>query len=134
MEDIKNKEDISPSTEVRLFTSTMKKTSKVHPNERRLHCVSVRLNKKELEKIEELRGRYRRGEWLRMVSLSKLPPLIPEINKDVWIMLGEISQKLNRLIVHLDSKTCDSPLTKTEAFAVKKQLHELRLSLITSRP
>lgn len=127
-------ERLSPSKQVSIIKDTLRNRPKAHADELRLYCVSVRLNKKELKKIEELRGCYRRGEWLRMVSLSKPPPLIPEINKDVWIMLGEISQKLNRLIVHLDSKSSNSPLTKTEAFAVQKQLHELRLLLIASHP
>ncbi|EOV9606461.1 hypothetical protein AAHV29_23100 [Klebsiella variicola subsp. variicola] len=105
---------------------------KTHSDELRLYCVSVRFNKKELEKVEKLRGHYRKSEWLRLVSLSELPPIIPEINKDAWRMLGEISQKINRLLVHLDSKSNDSPLTKTEAFAVKKLLHEFRVSLIAS--
>lgn len=127
-------ESSSSPKQVSTIQEPIKHIPKAHSDELRLYCVSVRLNKKELEKVEELRGRYRKGEWLRMASLSKLPPMIPEVNKDVWIRLGEISQKLNRLIVHLDTKSSHSPLTKTEAFAVKKQLHELRLSLIASHP
>ncbi|EEU7621061.1 hypothetical protein HEE16_004392, partial [Salmonella enterica] len=46
--------------------------------------------------------------------------------------LGEISQKLNKIVAHLDSKSQGSSLTKTELFVVKRQISELRLNLITA--
>jgi len=69
-----------------------------------------------------------------MASLQKLPPTIPAINLEVWQSLSDISQKLNRLIIHLDTKSSNSELTKTEIFAVKKQIKELRSCLTGSDP
>ncbi|ACT12652.1 MULTISPECIES: hypothetical protein [Pectobacterium] len=97
----------------------------------RSHCISVRLNNKELALLNERRGRHRKGEWLRMAFLHNLPVIIPAINLDTWKNLGEISQKLNRLVTHLDNKGNDSSLSQTELFAVKRQISELRTNLIT---
>ncbi|MDE8754345.1 hypothetical protein PZA22_07520 [Pectobacterium polaris] len=97
----------------------------------RIHCVSVRLNNEELSLLNESRGSHRKGEWLRMAFLHNLPSVIPSINLEAWKTLGEISQKLNRLVVHLDNKGIDSSLSQTELFAVKRQIAELRQHLIT---
>lgn len=103
------------------------------PNELlRIHCVSVRFNKKELETLNRNRGDKTKGEWLRLTSLNRLPPVIPSINLEAWKSLSDISQKLNRLISHLDTKSSNSELTKTEIFAVKKQIKELRSCLTAS--
>lgn len=106
--------------------------SKKMPNEAlRSYCVSVRLNFEELQILEIKRGSYKKGEWLRMASLQKIPPIIPAINLNAWIALSEISQKLNRIATHIDCKSKDSQLTHTELFAVKRQLEELRTNLLS---
>ncbi|RKO81203.1 hypothetical protein C5E04_10340 [Pectobacterium parmentieri] len=97
----------------------------------RSHCISVRLNNEELSLLNERRGSHRKGEWLRMAFLHNLPAVIPSINLEAWKTLGEISQKLNRLVAHLDSKSNDSSLSQTELFAVKRQISELRQHLLT---
>ncbi|EFO3079327.1 hypothetical protein DQ245_25415 [Escherichia coli] len=106
--------------------------AKLSYNQLRSHCVSVRLNDEELTLLNEKRGRHRKGEWLRLSLLNKLPAVVPAINFEAWKTLGEISQKLNKLVAHLDSKSYESPLTQTELFAVKRQVSELRLHLITA--
>ncbi|KHT24553.1 hypothetical protein RC95_03245 [Pectobacterium brasiliense] len=97
----------------------------------RQHCISVRLNDEELQLLNAKRGSHRKGEWLRMAFLHNLPPVIPPVNLEAWKTLGEISQKLNKLVVHLDDKSAGSSLTQTELFAVKRQISELRTNLIT---
>lgn len=106
--------------------------AKLSYNQLRSHCVSVRLNDEELTLLNEKRGRHRKGEWLRLSLLNKLPAVVPAINFEAWKTLGEISQKLNKLVAHLNSKSFESPLTQTELFAVKRQVSELRLHLITA--
>ncbi len=98
----------------------------------RTHCVSVRLNNTELSKLNSLRGHYAKGEWLRMAFLQKLPMNVPPVNIETWKTLGEINQKLNRIALHIDSKSKDSQLTHTELFAVKRQLEELRQHLLNA--
>ncbi|MDV0648413.1 hypothetical protein RZP13_02830 [Klebsiella quasipneumoniae subsp. similipneumoniae] len=92
----------------------------------RIHCVSVRFNKEELAILNKNRGDKSKGEWLRLTSLDRLPPVVPAINVEAWKSQSNISQKLNRLISHLDAKSSNSELAKTEIFAVKKQIKELR--------
>ena len=98
----------------------------------RSYCVSVRLNIEELQLLNIKRGSYKKGEWLRMASLQRLPPAIPAINTKAWKALTEISQKLNRIAAHIDGKSKDSHLTHTELFAVKRQLEELRQHLLNA--
>ena len=100
------------------------------PQTLRTHCVSVRLNNAELQHLNTKRGSTSKGEWLRMALLQKLQTIVPPVNIDTWKTLGEINQKLNRIALHIDSKSKDSQLTHTELFAVKRQLKELRHSLL----
>lgn len=102
------------------------------PQTLRTHCVSVRLNNAELQLLNTKRGSTSKGEWLRMASLQKLPTIVPPINLNAWKTLGEINQKLNRIVFHIDSKSADSKLTNTELFAVRRQLKELRQNLISA--
>ncbi|EBE8786114.1 ATP-binding protein [Salmonella enterica] len=107
-------------------------TDKLTEKEIRHHCISVRLNEEELILLDRKRGQYKKGEWLRMASLNKLPPVLPEINREAWIKLGSLSQDLNHLLSHLDSKSPDSELTRTELFALRRQIKTLRVHLIPS--
>ncbi|CNE66064.1 putative ATP/GTP-binding protein [Yersinia enterocolitica] len=106
-------------------------SSKIPIEAVRSYCVSVRLNVEELQLLNIKRGSYKKGEWLRMASLQKLPPIIPAINTEAWGALSDISQKLNRIAAHIDGKSKDSQLTHTELFAVKRQLQELRRNLLS---
>ena len=96
----------------------------------RQHCISVRLNKEELQFLNEKRENIIKVEWLRKSFLNTTPTLIPPINLDAWKELGKISQNLNKLNIHLDNKSDGSCLTNTELFAVRRQISELRLHLI----
>ena len=107
-------------------------TDKLPDNEIRSHCISVRLNEEELIILDSKRGQYKKGEWLRIASLNKLPPVLPEINREAWVKLGNLSQDLNHLLNHLDSKSPDSELTRTELFALRRQIKTLRDHLIPS--
>ncbi|HFZ1112445.1 TPA: hypothetical protein ACIJTU_001339 [Citrobacter koseri] len=98
----------------------------------RTHCISVRLNQDELQLLNTKRGDKNKGEWLRLAFLEKLPVAVPAINIEAWKSLSEISQKLNKLVAHLDNKSQGSSLTQTELFAVKRQISELRMKLITA--
>ena len=68
----------------------------------RQHCVSVRLNAAELTLLDESRGRYQRGEWMRMAGIGKLPPSIPEINLKVWASLAQVASNLNQYQVAIN--------------------------------
>ena len=125
--DINNHNDIT-----RLSRRGKFHTDKLPPDEIRSHCVSVRLNEEELIILDSKRGQYKKGEWLRMASLNKLPPVLPEINREAWITLGSLSQDLNFLLNHLVKKSPDSEITRTELFALRRQIKTLRDQLIPS--
>ncbi|ECK4891273.1 hypothetical protein OOM75_002766 [Salmonella enterica] len=93
-------------------------------------CISVRLNQSELELLNNRRGKHKKGEWLRLTFLNHTPTNIPLVNVEAWKMLSDISQKLNRIAIHIDGKSKDSKLTHTELFAVKRLLAELRNNLL----
>jgi len=123
------KKNLSP----KIVSHLKKAPEKKHINDLiRYHCVSVRLNNFELSKLNTLRGNRAKGEWLRMASLQKLPTIVPTVNIDTWKTLGEINQKLNRIGLHIDSKSEDSKLTHTELFAVKRLIKELRQNLLNT--
>lgn len=107
-------------------------SDKLPRHEIRNHCISVRLNEKELNTLNDKRGEYKKGEWLRMASLNTFPPVLPEINREAWVMLGKLAQELNQLLAHLEKKQSDSELTRTELFAVRRQIKALREHLIPS--
>ena len=86
----------------------------------------------ELSILEEKRGSYKKGEWLRMASLNRLPLVLPEINKSAWVELGRLSQDLNRLLTYLDGKSPDSDPTLTEMHVIKRQVQTLRTLLLPS--
>jgi len=125
--------EIKITSEIDLSRSSRRgkfRTNKIPTEALRSYCVSVRLNVEELQILEIKRGSYKKGEWLRMASLQKMPPIIPTINLKAWKALSEISQKLNRIATHIDSKSKESQLTHTELFVVKRLLEELRYNLI----
>lgn len=105
-------------------------TDKLPQHEIRTHCISVRLNEEELNILNNKRGEYKKGEWLRMASLNTLPPVLPEINRAAWVELGRLAQDLNHLLKLLDNKSPDSELTRTELFAVRRQIKTLREHLM----
>lgn len=98
----------------------------------RIHCISVRFNNSELNKLEHERKGYAKGEWLRMCFMKNQPVVVPEINRVAWKMFGEINHRLNVIVNHLNAKQSCNPLTKTELFAVKRQISELRSRLLTT--
>lgn len=65
-------------------------------NERRNHCVSVRLNKNELNLLDARRSNFERGEWLRMAAIDQLPCFIPAVNREAWIELARLAANLNQ--------------------------------------
>lgn len=98
----------------------------------RIHCVSVRLNNSELNTLDHERKQYAKAEWLRMCFMKNQPFVVPEINRAAWKTFGEINHRLNEIVNHLNAKQSYSPLTKTELFAVKRQISELRSRLLTT--
>lgn len=64
--------------------------------DKRGHCVSVRLNRGELAQLDGVRGRFQRGQWLRMAALDQLPPVVPALNVKAWAELARLAGNLNQ--------------------------------------
>ena len=64
--------------------------------DKRGHCVSVRLNRGELAQLDGVRGRFQRGQWLRMAALDQLPPMVPVVNAQAWAELARLAANLNQ--------------------------------------
>lgn len=98
----------------------------------RNYCLSVRFNDKELTRLNEKRGHYHKGKWLRLSLINTHPVVVPAINIEAWKALSDLSQKLNKIVTHLDNKSSGSQLTQAELFAVKRQIADFRLHLFTA--
>ncbi len=92
--------------------------------ERRGHCVSVRVNAGELATLDARRGVYQRGEWLRMAALDKLPPVIPAINTEAWSELARAAANLNQIAKALNASE------KVDRGGLRDQLAQFRAALI----
>lgn len=84
--------------------STEKKRSRrgpvpLSPEEKRNHTVSVRLNPAELEWLDAGRAinGMQRGEYLRVAALGKLPPVVPQVNREAWVKLARAAANLNQI-------------------------------------
>jgi hypothetical protein len=95
--------------------------------EKRVHCVSVRLSPIELAELDAHRGKYQRGEALRMAALVSLPTPISKLDKDAWIALGKSANNLNQLTRSLNSKEV------IEVFQIREILAEFRTALLTAK-
>ena len=76
--------------------------------DKRSHCVSVRLNDRELALLDGQRGRFQRGEWLRVAALDQLPPTVPEINVRAWAELARLAANLNQAQAAINSGDCNN--------------------------
>ena len=72
-------------------------------SQKRLHCVSMRLTLDELSLLDSKRGELQRGEWLRCALLDRLPPIIPELNKQAWLQLSRAASNLNQVAAHMNA-------------------------------
>jgi hypothetical protein len=96
--------------------------------ERRGHCVSVRLNAAELQQLDAVRGPFQRGEWLRMAALDRLPPTVPEINREAWTDLARAAGNLNQITRHLnEGGTADTEAIRAELAAFRAMLIGVQL-------
>lgn len=71
-------------------------------HDKRQHCVSVRMNSDELDRLNMLRGRVRRGTYLRLLFNDSLPASVPEVNQQAYSELARAASNLNQLAHHLN--------------------------------
>jgi hypothetical protein len=102
-------------------------------NDRRTHCVSVRLNPAELAQLDAKRGRLARGEWLRAAALHHLPPAPPgPVAVAQWQQLARVGANLNQLAAAINSARL-SGAALPDLDAIRAVLVDLRNGLIGAR-
>jgi hypothetical protein len=99
--------------------------------DKREHCVSVRLNSAELAWLDGARSlvRMQRGEYLRHASISKLPPTIPQINREAWASLARVAGNLNQYQHRLNEGTASGHPPEIIQ-ALTELVQELRAQLL----
>ena len=97
--------------------------------DKRGHTVSVRLNDAELAQLDSQRGtvQMQRGEYLRAAALHRLPPTLPELNREAWAALARTAANLNQIAHRLNAGDA-LPLTE-----VREALDALRSDLIGAK-
>lgn len=98
----------------------------------RTHCVSVRLNDNELQKLDNQRGRMARGEYLRCAALDELPPTIPALNQQAWVELSKAAGNLNQIAKKLNSIE-NADLLDTDIKLIMLELAEFRTRLLKAQ-
>jgi hypothetical protein len=93
----------------------------------RNHCISVRVSDDELARLNAERGHRQRGAYLRDRWLAApLPPLVPEVNRQVWQALARSAANLNQLAAAYHRG--DIP----ELSAIRQELAAFRTALLGS--
>lgn len=101
--------------------------------DKRGHCVSVRLNVRELTQLDVQRGRSQRGEWLRMAALDQLAPTVPEANVHAWAELARLAANLNQAQAAINRGDADSHKVKLLE-ALREAVAALRRELVGVLP
>lgn len=92
--------------------------------DKRTHCISVRMNSNELSRLNVLRGRIRRGTYLRMLFNDSVPVMVPEFNREAYSQLARSASNLNQIAHQLN---IDGHIEVQEAL---NALRDFRLKLL----
>jgi hypothetical protein len=103
--------------------------------ELRTHTVSVRLNRPELEQLDEQRAPVcmQRGEYLRCASLHQLPPTIPAVNQSAFVELARSAANLNQVARFLNESARGSPNPPPSIEEIAGVLDGFRRALISAQ-
>ncbi|MEF3194263.1 MAG: mobilization protein [Halothiobacillaceae bacterium] len=73
--------------------------------DKRVHTVAVRLTAAELAQLDHRRAMVsmQRGEYLRAAALHRLPPVVPELNREAWAALARAAASLNQIAHRLNA-------------------------------
>lgn len=108
--------------------SDIKKTKRgpksLQPEEKRNFTVSCRLNLKEVQRLDNLRKRLTKGEFLRLCFINHVPQTIPEINQQAYFELSKVAGNLATLATAMRSGEF------IQFDEIKTLLSEFRLKLI----
>lgn len=107
---------------------------KISDSELRTHCISVRLNDKELSILESKRGKLARGEWLRVAYLDKLPRIKQPKELEFIDATNAVYMRLNKLLGAVGAIIkLDKTLTQDQLYfltELKKSVNYLQTELM----
>lgn len=91
------------------------------------HCVSVRMNAAELAALDQRRGEFQRGEWMRLAEAGALPPPPPSaLNVEAWRKLATALGNLNQIAHALNIDAAAGGIRATLDAEIKQALAEVR--------
>jgi hypothetical protein len=109
-----------------MFLHSRRKQDDIPEDEVRTHCISVRLNKRELEKLDGGRGFFKRGEALRMAALTDMPAPVSKLDLQAWSALSKSAGNLNQLSHKMNAGDVVS------VNEIREILADFRASLLTA--
>lgn len=98
------------------------------PEQKRVYTVSVRLNESEMRLLNLQRNKIQKGEFLRLSFLNSAPPVVPEINQNLYFELSKCAGSLATVAAEMRS---GGFVQLTE---IENLIKNFRLLLITSTP
>jgi hypothetical protein len=108
--------------------SDIKKTKRgpknLNPQELRNFTISCRLNAEEVKRLDNLRNRVTKGEFLRLCFLNLAPQTIPELNQQAYFELSKVAGNLATLATAMRSGEF------IQLSEIKTALTEFRVKLI----
>lgn len=111
--------------------ATGRRRRNTDPATKRDHTVSVRVNGDELAWIDQRRGGYRRGEWLRRAAFGRrLPGGVPELNRDAWQQLARLVSNLNQHQRAINEGAISASVTPEHLEEIREAVQQLRSDLI----
>ena len=93
-------------TKLNLNRKSRRGHPKLDDDDVRDKCISVRLNKEELDMLNSRRGALKQGEFLRMAAIDQLPKIVPQLNKEAWVELSRVASNLNQIAHKLNMNEC----------------------------
>lgn len=92
--------------------------------DKRIFAVSTRMNASELKQLDIDRGKYQRGEYMRMCAVGKVAPIVPAINQTAWLVLSKVAGNLATIAIAMRAGEYVDINTVTEA------VKQFRLALL----
>ena len=69
---------------------------------KRVHTISTRLNDEELEKLKRMKGKMSYGAYIRNMIFSRMPAIIPKVNREAYSETARWASVLNQIARRLN--------------------------------
>lgn len=102
------------------------------PEQHRTVRVNVYLHPDEAAALDRARARVslQRGPYMRLAALDRLPPTIPEVNREAWAELARLAGNLNQYQRAVNEGRIDSPMPLGDMAALRDMVDALRRELV----